>query len=120
MLGVLRYESFRGQLRLPRVTFRRLNLQKRCNLFHILRSSECWEDYSMRLSNTRVLLSAGFALVILCRSTGARPQSSSAVTVHPDFETVSVKPGNPTGRWSLGVAPGGRFTATDATLQQLL
>jgi uncharacterized protein (TIGR03435 family) len=36
------------------------------------------------------------------------------------FDTISVKPGNSSSRGGVTWSPGGRFSATDATLQQLL
>jgi uncharacterized protein (TIGR03435 family) len=73
-----------------------------------------------RKSQTWVVFSACFVLIVCCRVAEMYTQSSSVISTHPEFETISVKPGSLSDPGGVAWSPGGRFTATDATLQQLL
>jgi uncharacterized protein (TIGR03435 family) len=61
-----------------------------------------------------MLASVNLIVFAACRVLG---QSAAATA----FDVVSVKPSDPSARgMNIGIAPGGRFTATNATVQALI
>jgi uncharacterized protein (TIGR03435 family) len=73
----------------------------------------------MRFRYTRVFFSLTFVLTGWFPSEIRARSVSAGAAAHPEFETISIKPGDSTRPESSSVAPGGRFSA-NATLRRLV